>query len=291
MRAGGATEWLFSNGQQFGTTVRQGPDFGRQKGATDISRAFRMIEGLRQRRVFARWRQRLRRAGSVPLSIVRAEMAEAEALRAVLDDYRAIAGMRLVRSHIGLDTFSLPAGTDWVWRPRSWCAPLAVPGLAGVASQARLGDEVTVFHDCRDSALTIRQQRNRGDDDLAPFALRLDVLHFDGSFLSLVLDLPEAASIGLQKRHLLRLEIDIACERPIEIFARLNVRHGPNVEQIVRELPAPSGRVVVEFDLAYTKLNEKRVERAWLDLIFDQPAMNEITVRDLVVARSPRAEI
>lgn len=249
------------------------------------------MAGLWQRRVLARWRRRLRSADHAPLSALRDQMAEADSLRAVLDEYRAMAGMRLVRPRIGADTFTLPAGTDWAWRPRNWRAPLAMPGIAGVASQTRLGDEIAVFHDCRNSALTIRQQRNRGEGDLAPFALRLDVLHFDGSFLSLALDLPEAACTGLQRRHLLRLELDVACERPIEIFARLNIRHGPNVEQIARELPAPLGRVVVEFDLAYTKLNEKRVEGAWLDLIFDQPAMNEIILRDLVVARYPRAEI
>ncbi len=255
------------------------------------SRAGRMMAGLWQRRVLARWHRRLRVAGDAPLSTLRDHMAEADSLRTVLDEYRATAGMRLARPRIGSDSFPLPAGTDWAWRPRSWRAPLEVGGLAGVVSQTRLGREVAVFHDCRDSALTIRQQRNRGEGDLAPFALRLDILHFDGSFLSLALDLPEAACTGLQRRHLLRLELGVACERPIEIFARLNVRHGPNVEQIVRELPAPSGRVVVEFDLAYTKLNEKRVEGAWLDLIFDQPAMNEIILRDLVVARYPRAEI
>jgi hypothetical protein len=26
-------------------------------------------------------------------------------------------------------------------------------------------------------------------------------------------------------------------EKPLEIFARLNIKHGPNIEQIVRELP------------------------------------------------------
>ena len=52
-----------------------------------------------------------------------------------------------------------------------------------------------------------------------------------------------------------------------------------------------TGRAVVEFDLAYTKLNEKRIESAWIDLIFEGPDMNEITMHDLTLSRHPRSEI
>jgi hypothetical protein len=49
--------------------------------------------------------------------------------------------------------------------------------------------------------------------------------------------------------------------------------------------------VWVEFDLAYTDLNEKRIERMWLDLIFEGPELNQILLRDVTLARRPRAEI
>ena len=39
--------------------------------------------------------------------------------------------------------------------------------------------------------LTLRQIRNTRESDVAPFGLRMDVFRFDGSFLSLVIDLPE----------------------------------------------------------------------------------------------------
>lgn len=83
----------------------------------------------------------------------------------------------------------------------------------------------------------------------------------------------------------------VELEKPLEIFARLNIRHGPNTEQIVREMPLNEKDVFVEFDLAYTKLNEKRVERMWVDLIFEDPEMNQITLRDVTFARYPRAEL
>jgi len=154
-----------------------------------------------------------------------------------------------------------------------------------------MGDQATVFHDCKMSELTLRQIRNTREEDIAPFGLRMDVFRFDGSFLSVVIDLPKEAVQGLRLNHLIRLDCVVETEKPLEIFARLNVKHGPNTEQVVRELPISEGATWVEFDLAYTKMNEKRVEKAWVDLIFEGPQMNQIVVRDLTFSRHPRAEI
>lgn len=95
---------------------------------------------------------------------------------------------------------------------------------------------------------------------------------------------------GLKRRHLIRLDTIIELEKPIEIFIRLNIKHGPNTEQLVRELPLHEDEIMVEFDLAYSQLNEKRVERAWIDLIFENPQMSQVTIRDLTFCRYPRVE-
>jgi hypothetical protein len=47
----------------------------------------------------------------------------------------------------------------------------------------------------------------------------------------------------------------------------------------------------VEFDLAYSNLNEKRVESAWIDLIFESPQMNRVALRDLTLSRRRRAQL
>ena len=117
------------------------------------------------------------------------------------------------------------------------------------------------------------------------------MFRFDGSYLSLVVDLPTAAVTGLRLKHLIRLDVIVEMEKPLEIFARLNIKHGPNVEQIVRELPLNEEEVMVEFDLAYARMNEKRVERMWVDLIFERPEMNQIILRDVTFSRRPRAEL
>ncbi|MEJ2018072.1 MAG: DUF6478 family protein [Maritimibacter sp.] len=103
--------------------------------------------------------------------------------------------------------------------------------------------------------------------------------------------LPDDAVRGLQRRHVIRVNTVVETEKPLEIFVRLNVRHGPNTEQLVRELPLGEDDVMAEFDLAYTKLNEKRVESAWVDVIFERPENNQVILRDVTFSRRPRAEL
>jgi hypothetical protein len=154
-----------------------------------------------------------------------------------------------------------------------------------------LGNEVTLFHDCELSELTLRQLRNLREADLAPYGLRMDVFRFDGSFLSLVVDLPADGVESLKRTHLIRMDIILELEKPVEIFARLNIKNGPNTEQIVRELDLSQNQATVEFDMAYSNLNERRVEAAWIDLIFEGPEMNQIVLRDLTFSRRPRAQV
>lgn len=249
------------------------------------------LNKLVHRRTLRRWRQMAMQATKAPLPQLRQQRNQARALRGQLDRLIHIAEGRLALPQIGSSFFPRPHGTDWSWRPELWRGPLPTPGLSSVPSKSKLGDEITLFHDCKISELTLRQLRNQREEDLAPFGLRLDVFNFDGSFLSLVVDLPPEACQGLSRQQLLRIDSVIETEKPIEIFARLNIRHGPNTEQIVRELPLGTKDVTVEFDLAYSDLNEKRIERIWLDLIFEAPEMNQVILRDLTFARHRRANI
>lgn len=250
-----------------------------------------ILDGLANSRALRHWQRAADEAEDVPLDTLRHERQQARKLRAQLDRLLHVADGRLALPAIGSNAFTRPHGTDWAWRPELWRGPLPVPGMSSVRNKSRLGEEVTMFHDCAHSELTLRQLRNVREEDLAPFGLRMDVFRFSGSYLSLVVALPQAALTGLRKRHLIRVNTIIEMEKPLEIFARLNIRHGPNTEQIVRELPLNEEDVKVEFDLAYSRLNEKRVESAWLDLIFEGPQMNQVIFRDLTLARFPRADI
>lgn len=249
----------------------------------------RILDRLYQTCALRRWRRAASRAETVPLTDLRVQRNHARQLRAHLDRLLHVAEGRLALPLIGSSYFPRPHGSDWSWRPELWRGPLPSPGLSSVPSRAMLGQEVTLFHDCGNSELTLRQLRNTREKDLSPYGLRLDVFRFDGSFLSLVIDLPAEAARNLTRDHLLRIDTIIETEKPLEIFARLNIRHGPNTEQIVRELPLNEGDVMVEFDLAYSRLNEKRIEKLWLDLIFEAPDMNQVILRDLTFSRYSRA--
>ena len=254
-------------------------------------RVRKLTDRVFHRRSHRFWRRAVKRANVADLIALRSLRNRARETRRQLDKLLFIADGRLTLPLIGTNAIVKPLHSDWVFRPELWRGPLAVPGKAAVENKTKLGDEITVYHDCKVSELAIRQIRNTGENDLAPFGLQMDVFGFDGSFLSLVIELPEDSVTGLQKRHLVRMAANVEMEQPIEIFARLNVQHGPNSEQIVRELPVASDEVAVEFDLAYTNLNEKRVDRMWVDLIFEGPAMNQVVLRDVTFSRRPRAEM
>jgi len=250
-----------------------------------------LIDQIVQRRAVQRWRRYAGAAKNVDLDTLRKIQGRAHNLKRPLDDLIHIADSRLMLPIVGADAIQSPRGSDWVWRPEVWRGPVVPVGMSSVASTTKMGAQVTVFHDCKISELTLRQLRNRRKQDLAPFGLQLDVFRFDGSYLSLAIDLPSASVKGIKKNHLLRMDTIIEMEKPLEIFARLNIKHGPNTEQLVRELPLHESEVMVEFDLSYTNLNEKRAERIWIDLIFEGPQMNQIIMRDITFSRRPRAAL
>lgn len=243
-------------------------------------------------RAVARWARFARLMPVAPLDDVREIMANANELRHELDALQRLGVDRLTLPPLESQQMRHPLGTDRSWRPEVWNTRLTRGAMAAAQNGAPLGAELKVFHDCAESELTLRQIRNTRAEDLAPFGLRMDVFRFDGSFLSFALDLPQMMIDGLRLSHLVRLDLRVELEKPLEMFARLNVKHGPNTEQIVREIPL-RGTVEtwVEFDLAYTKMNEKRIESAWIDLIFEGPQMNQVILRDLNLSRHPRAEI
>lgn len=250
-----------------------------------------LLDLLLQKRTLRRWGEAGDAAATTSLDGLRSLRNRARALRRNLDRVIHQAEHRLALPIIGTNIIRKPLGTDWAWRPDLWKGPLPVPGFASVAGKTQICEGATIFHDCRRSELTVRQIRNTRESDIAPFGFRMDVFRFDGSFLSLVVDLPEDAARGLKQKHVIRMDAIVEMEKPLEIFARLNIKHGPNVEQIVRELPLNEEDVMVEFDLAYTKMNEKRVEKLWVDLIFEGPEMNQIILRDATFSRRPRAEL
>ena len=256
-----------------------------------------MMEKIREvwrrgfhRRSLKQWDAAARDAETIDLTMLRQMRAQARQVKRRVDLVSHIADARLALPRIGSNAIRKPPQSDWAFRPEIWRGPISPIGLAAIESRSKIGEAATLFHDCEISEVTLRQVRNTREGDLAPFGLRMDVFRFDGSFLSLVLDMPGDAVEGLRRNHIIRMDTEVETEKPLELFARLNIKYGPNVEQVVREVPMNGQEMTVEFDLAHTKISEKRLERMWVDIIFEGPEMNEIYLRDITFTRRPRAD-
>jgi len=250
-----------------------------------------ILMGIAHSRTLRHIRGLVERVGSQDVTALRPLRQQARELLREAERAQSLADARLALPLLGSNVMDAPVQADWVWRPPLWREPLSRPGIAGPNNKARLGDASQIFHDCRLQEMTFRQIRNSNDDDLAPFGIVMDCLGFSGSFLSLAVTLPPEAITGLKKRHIVRMTAMFEYDAPIEMFARLNIRSGPNTEQVVRTIAYGDAEPVIEWDLAFTEINERRIEDAWVDIIFETPAMNRVTIRDVVLSRRPRAEI
>ena len=237
-----------------------------------------------------RWTRALQTPGDLTDRDLDQLSGQLRSLRDQVDQLAADAKSELLGRSIGPDGIDRPDQCDWADRPTPWRRAIRPRGYVNLASPTELGEGVKLFHDAALSDLSLRQEPVPADVPGAVFGLVLEVYRFDGSFVSIVQDLPDAAIQGLTLNHFISVHLRIDREQPIEVYARLNVQHGPNVEQIVRQFSFEDGKGLAEFDLAYTKINEKRLEKAWLDLILEGPEMNRIAIWDMALLRAPRAD-
>lgn len=174
----------------------------------------------------------------------------------------------------------------WAFRPDIFRQPVRPNGISPVPSGTRISDQVTLHHDGATDCATVRQvQTGHGP------ALSLDIFDFSGTFFSAAIDLPEAAWAGLSKSELIRLNVETRAHPFAKIYSRINIRHGPNTEQIIREVDLAIHKNTVEFDLHYSGMEPDKVNGMWLDFICESPRMCQIVIDDLVLSRHPRANV
>jgi hypothetical protein len=227
--------------------------------------------------------RRLRAAGEGPLTD--ADRTRARALRDTIES--ALAADTALRAEAVPDDLShLPPHRDWTWRPALWRTRVPPLAWATATGETPISPDTALFHDCPLGEIAGRQTRGASP----PFALALDVYAFRGSYLSLAVTLPEPARDNLRRRHVIRVDARLRSERPVTAYARLNIQRGSTPATVVRELPR-GDRSFVDFDLAALRIDVSRAERLWLDLIFDAPAANGILLEDMILTRTPRAEV
>lgn len=236
------------------------------------------------------WRRAALRAKTTDLFSLKRLRADAKASRSAIDAVIEIADARLQGPLADGSRLHRPVMSDWAWRPAAWRQPIVPSGHAMAEKLTVLDAETSLHHDCAVSEIAVRQRPNRGQADLAPRLIDLDVFGFDGSFLSLSVRLPDDALAGLTSHHIVRLDMSIEDERPVKVLARLNLQHGPNVARIVQETSGARQRVA-EFDLGHSGVDDERTDKVWIDLFFEAPQMNRMSLHDLTLSRRLRAEL
>lgn len=237
-----------------------------------------------------RWQRALRSPKDLSAADLKRMSDDIQGMRDRLDTMAAQSRSELLSRRAGSDGIDRPDQCDWAARPAPWHEEMRPHGVVGLTSPHPLPGGAKVFHDANHAEICLRQEPAPHWVEGAQFGLVLEVYRSDGSFVSIVQDLPAEALVGLTRNHFVTMNLVADREQPIEIYARLNIQHGPNVEQIVRQVDFDGGSGRAEFDLAYTKINEKRLERAWLDLILEGPKMTRIALWDMVILRAPRAD-
>lgn len=250
-----------------------------------------LLDRLAFRRVRRFWKRAGTLAETADLETVRDLRTSARDLKRDVNSVLNIVDGRLALPLLGSNAMNHPAGSDWVWRPALWRGPVEPAGVAGVRPRTQFGHDAAIHHDCPMNEITFRQRRNILAGDLAPFGVALDVLGFSGSYLSLLINLAPEAGQDLTRQHTLRVETVAKPDRAMNVYVRLNIKNGPNTEQLTTTLEWGSRFSAAEFDLGFSKLNEKRIEELWIDFLFESPAMNRITIRDLTISRRLRAEL
>lgn len=237
-----------------------------------------------------RWQRALRAPTELSSTELKRMNGEIRDMRDRLDTMAAQSRSALLSRTTASDGIERPDQCDWATRPAPWREEMRPRGMVGLSSPTPLPGGATVFHDANHAEMSLRQERAPHWVPGAQFGLVLEVYRSDGSFVSFVQDLPPEALVGLTRNHFISINLVADREQPVEIYARLNIQHGPNVEQIVRQVEFEGTQGQAEFDLAYSKINERRLEKAWLDLIVEGPKMTRVALWDMVMLRAPRAD-
>jgi len=237
-----------------------------------------------------RWQRALRTPSELSSAELKRMNTEIRGMRDRLDHMTAQSRSELLSRTAHSDGIDRPDQCDWATRPAPWREEMRPRGVVGLNSPHPLPGGATIFHDATNAELSLRQERAPSWVPGAQFGLVLEVYRSDGSFVSIVQDLPPEALVGLTRNHFISVNLVADREQPVEIYARLNIQHGPNVEQLVRQVEFDGTKGQAEFDLAYSKINERRLEKAWLDLIVEGPKMTRIALWDMVMLRAPRAD-
>lgn len=183
------------------------------------------------------------------------------------------------------DGFHIPPKTQWGFTPTLQNG-ITQDGVSGnILTGSSLGPHVTLHHEGDGAQFSVQRP-----DDYAT-GLIFEFTNFTGDFFSLAFELPIEGVLTLGRQDLLRFILRSQANEPFKAYARLNLCHGPNTEQIVRMIDIGEGESFAEFDIFYTEFEQKRATSVWIDLIINEPAHKRVVLDEVVILRRARASL
>lgn len=137
----------------------------------------------------------------------------------------------------------------------------------------RVGSGTDLYHDASSGefACTVR------DDG----SIVLTIYQFDGSYLSVVKALPRSQLSRCRPGRKLQLSFDASSTRPLTVFCRMNAATSEATETRHEMLVIHKGGRSAEFDLAGLGLDLHELQSVWLDVIFSEPQMTEVVLKNI----------
>lgn len=188
-------------------------------------------------------------------------------------------------------TLDLPLKCDWGFRPSAWAKALVLPNSSSFKSGYLISKALRLFHDCPNNSVSIAQYTTNLSS--SAFGLHVVTNKFNGSYVSFTLNLPSAAVVCLSNKHTFLVGLNMTSTNPLKVFIRISMESKLGIKKNVHMVTLSEGTSewTESFDLTSLDIDEGLVEKAWLDIIFENPPTSKILLNDLTVYRRCRAMI
>ncbi|MXU64753.1 DUF6478 family protein [Oceanomicrobium pacificus] len=179
-------------------------------------------------------------------------------------------------------------GLIWGWRPDLWAAARKPAAQDGFQPWQALSGDVTLHSD--DPRLTASLSQRPAQS--GAFGIDLHLTDPGAArYLSLSSALPLADAARITRHDILSIDVDLGTVPDAPVFLRLNLGWGPNVGEQTQAWPAGAPDARFAFDLFYMAFDNRVLDKAWIDLIFEAPLADHLAVEDIALQRHPRATL
>lgn len=183
---------------------------------------------------------------------------------------------------------SPPPGLISARRPKAFTENDIDLGSVCPRPETFLSEDMILFHDCSEAAITIRQIPNRGPSRISEYGLQLETFAFSGTFFTIKVLLPFETPID--ENQILSFRAFVETNENISLHARLCIAKGAHTEEIIRDIPIGDPLATAEFDLHFIQTRLDGSQEAWIDISFSNISWSKLTIRDMILMQSKRAE-